>query len=672
MIKRYSSKKNILFADFETNSRDSEKMVYGWMCKDFGQYKAEGVSIASFLNNFWSLPFKTKRVFKMMFHNGSTFDFHFIVAAMAKDERFKQRQFRDSKKLITYIRESDYKIKNTVKKREKALDGDYEVLVDGTSKIFQIVINLLIDGQMKVLYLCCAYLTFSYPLSKLGTVLSDCGHQLLKGDIEHKERYYSSIEQLKNDEKIYSYLERDVDILRNFWKEYTKQIPYQNQEITAAATAYWDWLIRSQSDLEEIHKSIFGECFTYGFFGQKKGGKLKKYSWIGTKKWISPKHHLKKLIGQIFPSLSAEDDNYIRRWYSGGLTTLNWSKMGKIESKVNYFDINSAYPNAMKKGMFPIGKPFRGIKKGYEFQLVKIELLSDALVSKNNLPFIFLKSEKGSKFYLKRLPKGHLFYLTGEEFQAFKKSYSGSWKSEVKYSFKVVSGEKLFGAYINYWYDIKKQKSNPILVLVAKLMLNSLYGKFGSKSIKESKILNPEKVKNWDSKVLSYTKWEHEIGIFEASYYLPIGIKITADVRLKLVDTVGNNYSKFLYCDTDSIAFTDDFRIETGKDLGQWKIENEGVEMLVVGKKRYLMVKNGNIEKVAFASYKLKNIQSKLSFKTFIYGLKGIKHLHKKEVQNGVVLHDGEKEIKAIWSPDYERSGDCWFKTKEDYLLGTE
>ena len=137
--------------------------------------------------------------------------------------------------------------------------------------------------------------------------------------------------------------------------------------------------------------------------------------------------------------------------------------------------------------------------------------------------------------------------------------------------------------------------------------------------LKSLKFLILRRSKKWDSKVLSFTKWEHEIGIFEASYYLPVGIKITADVRLKLVQTVGNNYSKFLYCDTDSIAFTDDFKIQTGKDLGEWKIENEGVEMLVAGKKRYLMVKNGNIEKVAFASYKLKNIQSKLSFKTFYF-----------------------------------------------------
>ena len=236
---------------------------------------------------------------------------------------------RIQKKLITYIRESDYKAANTVKRREKPLDGDYEVLVDGTSKIFQIVINLLIGGQMKVLYLCCAYLTFSYPLSKLGDVLNSVGHQLKKGDIEHKERYYFSISELKNDSKVYNYLERDVDILRSFWAEYTKYLSYQNQEITAAATAYWDWLLRSQKDLEEIHRSIFGECFTFGFFGQKKGGKLKKYSWKDTKKWISPKHHCKKLIGQIFPSLNSEDDNYIRRWYSGGLTTLKLVQNGQ-------------------------------------------------------------------------------------------------------------------------------------------------------------------------------------------------------------------------------------------------------------------------------------------------------------------------------------------------------
>ena len=667
-------KKNILFCDFETNSKDSEKMVYAWMCKDsldFRPYKAEGTSIQSFLNNLWKLPFKTKRVLKMLFHNGSTFDFHFIVAALAKDSRFRQRDFIDSKKLIEYLRESNYKKKNTVLKREKLQDGDYEILADGTSRIYQIVIHLEIDGKMKVIYLTCAYLTFSYPLAKLGNVLGKCGYDMKKGDIEHKDRYYNNIEELKADSKVYEYLERDVDILRNFWLEYTKQVPYQHQEMTAAATAWWDWLLRSQKDLEEIHKSIYGEQFYFVFEKQKKGGQLKKYIWFEDKKIISPKHHLKKLVEQLFPMIGTADNDYIRNWYNGGLTTLNWSKMGKIQEKVNYFDINSAYPNAMMNSRFPLGKPIKGAKKGYDFQLVELKLLSDCSIKKENLPFVFTKSLKGSKFYLKRLPKGQVIYLTGEEFKIFKNNYVGFFKAEVKFSFKTIEGKKLFGAYITHWYNIKKKKENPILVLVAKLMLNSLYGKFGSKNRKESKILNPDKVKNWNKEQLSMTKWEIETGLFEASYYLPIGIKITADVRLKLVQTVGNNYSKFLYCDTDSIAFSDDHRIPIGEELGEWKIEAENVKMLVGGKKRYIL-ENKEIKKIAFASYKLAAIQDKVSFDSFIYGMNGIRHLHKKEVQNGVVLHEGSKDIKEIWSSSYERSPDCWFSNKEEYFKGNK
>ena len=647
-------------------------MVYAWMIKDIIQgsksYKAEGVSIQSFLNNLWELPFQSRRVMKMYFHNGSTFDFHFILSSMAKDSRFKQRQFKESKKIIEYLRESSYKKQNIVKKRSKVEDGEYEVLVDGTSKIYQVVINLEINDKMRVLYLSCAYLTFSYPLSKLGDVLGQCGYNLKKGDIKHKNRYYKDVQDLKNDKLVYDYLERDVDILRQFWLEYTKYVPYQHQEMTAAGTAWWDWLLRSQKDLELIHQDLFGkDKFKYCFIKQKKGGQLKLYFWTDNKKLISPKYHLKKLVSQIFPSIDIRDLDYIRQFYNGGLTTLNWSKMGIIHSKVNYFDINSAYPHSMMTNDFPLGLPVKGDKKGYDFKLVEVELLSDCSVKEINLPFIFQKSLKGSKFYLRTLKGGQIFYLTGEEFHQFKKSYVGEYSAQVKYSFKTIPGDKLFGSYINHWYSIKKKKENPILSLVAKLMLNSLYGKFGSKHRKDSKVLNPFKVKNWDHKQLSFSKWELETAIHESSYYLPIGIKITAQVRLKLVQTVGNNYSKFLYCDTDSIAFNDDFRIPTSKELGDWKIENENVDMLVAGKKRYIMVKNGKIEKVAFASYKLKRIMNELTFDTFINGKKGIAHLHKKEVQHGVVLHDGEKEIKEIWSDSYERSPDCWFKTEKDY-----
>ena len=667
MISRYKSKKNILFCDFETNSSDSEKMVYAWLLKDISNYECAGVSIQSFLDNLWKLPFKTKKVLKMLFHNGSTFDFHFIVSALSRDKRFQQRPFIESKKLIEYLRESDYRRKNTLRKRPKAVDGDYEVLVDGTGKIFQIIIYLKINKVMRFLYFQCAYLTFSYPLSVLGETLNKCGFKLQKGEIDFKDRHYKNVSELKKDKLVYQYLNRDVDILKHFWLEYTHYVPYQHQELTAASTAWWDWLLRSKDNLEKIHKQTFGDCWTYGFISQKKGGKIKKYFWNDKKKAISPKFHLKKIVSQLFPKINHSDVDYIRNWYNGGLTTLNWGKMGLVHKNVTYFDINSAYPNAMMKSNFPIGKPIRRAKKGYDFKLIEVHLLSDCTVKKNNLSFIFIRSIKGSKFYLRTLPKNEVIYLTGEEFLRFKKTYKGKFSAAVKYSFKTVSGEKLFGTYINYWYAIKKEKKNPILTLVAKLMLNSLYGKFGTKNRKDSKVLNPEKVKNWDNNQLSFTKWEMETAVFESTHFLPIGVKITADVRLKLVETVGENYSKFLYADTDSIAFSDNHKIKTGADLGEWKIESENVEMLVAGKKRYLMMKNNQVEKLAFASYKLKKIKDEISFDSFIWGKKHIPHLHKKEVQHGVILNEGEKEIKEIWSADYERSPDCWFKNKQEY-----
>ena len=604
----------------------------------------------------------------MLFHNGSTFDFHFIIAALSQDNRFKQRPFLDSKKLIEYLRESDWKRLNTVKKRKKVEDGDYEILADGTGKIFQIIIYLHVENRIRTLFLSCAYLTFSFPLSYLGNVLSKCGYNLKKGDIDHRDRCYKSVAELKKDKRVYEYLERDVDILKHFWLEYTKNIPYQNQEITAASTAWWDWLLRSKDDLESIYQEIFGKKdWQQLFINQKKGGQLAVYFWDNKKKLLSPKAHLKRLVALLFPSIKPSDLDQMRQFYNGGLTTLNWSKMGLVQEQVNYFDINSAYPNAMLAGDFPIGKPVFGNKKGYDFKLVEVELLSDCSVKDTHLPFIFIRSEKGSKFYLKTLPKKEIIYLTGEEFKQFKKSYKGKYEAVVKYSFKTISGKKLFGQFVNHWYSIKQKKENPILSLVAKLMLNSLYGKFGSKNRKESKILNPEKVKHWNKEQLSMTKWENETGVFESAYFLPIGIKITADVRLKLVTTVASNYSNFLYADTDSIAFLNDHRIKTGPNLGEWKLENENVNMLVAGKKRYLMTKDSKVEKVAFASYKLKAVQDSISFHDFIFGLKNIKHLHKKEVQNGVILIDGQKEIKEIWSADYERSPDCWFKNKEEF-----
>ena len=56
------------------------------------------------------------------------------------------------------------------------------------------------------------------------------------------------------------------------------------------------------------------------------------------------------------------------------------------------------------------------------------------------------------------------------------------------YKFRGETG--LFSEYIDYWYDVKqkaKVEGNKAMYHIAKLMLNSLYGKFGSNPEKASK-----------------------------------------------------------------------------------------------------------------------------------------------------------------------------------------
>lgn len=117
--------------------------------------------------------------------------------------------------------------------------------------------------------------------------------------------------------------------------------------------------------------------------------------------------------------------------------------------------------------------------------------------------------------------------------------YLGGWK--------FMGAHGLFKHYIDKWMEIKIQSAkndNEGMRTIAKLMLNSLYGKFGSKP--GGYLMQPFID---ESGILRFTKYESD----RKQVYLPMATFITAYARNKTIRSAQKLYDRIVYCDTDSM-----------------------------------------------------------------------------------------------------------------------
>ena len=104
--------------------------------------------------------------------------------------------------------------------------------------------------------------------------------------------------------------------------------------------------------------------------------------------------------------------------------------------------------------------------------------------------------------------------------------------------------EHVFDKYIDGWMHVKENSTGGKRQ-IAKLMLNSLYGKFASRVIHDKKVpyLEDDRVK--------YEFVGDEKG--SKPVYTPLGVFITAWARDKTIRAAAVNHDRFLYADTDSL-----------------------------------------------------------------------------------------------------------------------
>lgn len=298
-----------------------------------------------------------------------------------------------------------------------------------------------------------------------------------------------------------------------------------------------------------------------------------------------------KIFRRYFPLLPYEIDKDIRQAYKGGFTYLSKNYINAEVGEGITLDVNSLYPSVMYENKLPYGEPifFNGKYKEdiiYDLYIqcisCEFELKENCIPTiqlKNSLAFIptqYLESSNGEIVTL---------YLTNVDLELFFDNYE---VTNLLYNngYKFKSTDKAFKKYIDYWIGVKVQATidgNAGLRTIAKLMLNSLYGKFG---------LNPDvrsKIPYLKDGIIKYKLSEADI---RDGVYIPVAVFVTAWARNKTIRSAKLLGKRFIYADTDSlhIVGTDipnNLHIHDTK-LGAWKIEEHFTRGKYIRAKTYI------------------------------------------------------------------------------------
>ncbi len=148
----------------------------------------------------------------------------------------------------------------------------------------------------------------------------------------------------------------------------------------------------------------------------------------------------------------------------------------------------------------------------------------------------------------------------------------------------------------------KVKKTDPVLQLVLKIIMNSLYGKMAEKTrvLVESDFILATEYVEIDGEIVPARRYYRAGKIFNPVY----ASLITARTRLMLLEKAHKNEDKVVAMFTDSILSTKRI-VESSDVLGEWSDEGEG-EALIVGCGVYT-IRNENYVKTRLRGIHLQN-----------------------------------------------------------------
>lgn len=356
------------------------------------------------------------------------------------------------------------------------------------------------------------------------------------------------------------------------------------------------------------------------------------------------------LLG-AFPILSNEFLEEWRNAYRGGRSQVNPIYQNKILHNVNRFDINSMYPYIMREMQLPYGNPIECSEPGkYNFELYKI--LVEFSLKEDHLPSLLKKSAlfgNEDSYYIDS-DGIEVLWISSIDFELLQRNYNITFlRFEKIYGFRTSS--LMFFDYIDKWYA-KKQIDEGAPKIVDKLMLNSLYGKFGSNHEGQHKIPYIDEI----TMVVKFVKSEKQE---MKKYYLPVAIAVTSYAHLLLDNAIQETgVLNFVYCDTDSVHTLGSLNKANIDSIKLGKFKHEGTELKAkyVRQKCYvykqLNKKNEEETTITCAGMTDEMKESAIEkykdeiFKVFKTGFVMKGKLLPKHVKGGIVLYETTFEIK--------------------------
>lgn len=289
-----------------------------------------------------------------------------------------------------------------------------------------------------------------------------------------------------------------------------------------------------------------------------------------------------------FPVLPVELDADIRRAYKGGYVYLNPKYRGKHVPSGVVFDVNSLYPSVMYDRMLPYGYPmyFEGeYVEDEKYPLYIIRLRCEFELKKGHLPTIQLKNNRAfvETEYLSS-SNGEIveMTLTSVDLKLFLEHYK-TYNLEYVCGWKFKGSTGMFKEYIDFWMHVKETNTGALRQL-AKLMLNSLYGKFATNPKARKKIPYLD-----EEGVVRYVLDEPEL---RDPVYTSMGCFITAYAREKTIRSAQSVYDRYIYGDTDSLHILGEDNPEGLEihptHLGAWKHEGTFVDSKYIRAKTYM------------------------------------------------------------------------------------
>lgn len=360
----------------------------------------------------------------------------------------------------------------------------------------------------------------------------------------------------------------------------------------------------------------------------------------------------KKVFEKHFPVLALPIDENIRQAYRGGFTYLNPKYANKIIEGGIVLDINSMYPAIMMNKQLPIGQPvpFTGAyieDKDYPLYVqhiscefdVKPDMIPTIQIKKNPMfkATEYVRSTKGERVDL---------FLSNVDMALFKEHYD---VHDIEYGngFKFRSATGMFKEYIEKWTEVKVNNTGAVRLL-AKLMLNSLYGKFGS----NPDVTGKEPYLDEDGSNKFQTASEE----IKDPVYIPMGLFITSYGREQIIRTAQSVHDRFIYCDTDSVHLEGEDVPEEllpyihDTELGKWDLEG------YYNRGRYLRAKtyaheyqndDGTVRTNVVCAGMPDELKTHATIETFEPGFSGYGRLMPKQVAGGVVLVDTVFTLKG-------------------------